>query len=165
MNKKLAIGLLPVVAIALVGFFAFRPNNTGIIQAPAEANLNTDEWLVKDITSNDTLVVERGREQRREQRGVKLCGIQSVTESTEAIEQFLAASNNRVEIAFLGQADETWIGEVWVNAATEQEEILNGLVILEGLAVVDEDEWMSCPNQPALADAQDIFLERRKTAN
>jgi hypothetical protein len=161
MNNKLAIILLPLVAIALVGFFAFRPNNTGIIQAPAAPNLNTDEWVVRNIASNDTLLVEQGQEQRR----VKLCGIQFATKSTEAIEQLLAESNNRVEIAFLGQVEETWVAEVWVNATTEQEEILNGLVILEGLAVVDESEWMSCPNQPALADAQAIFLERSQNAN
>ena len=161
MNNKLAMILLPLVTIALVGFFAFRPNNTGIIQAPAEANLNTDEWVVRDIASNDTLLVERGREQRR----VKLCGVQSATESTEAIEQLLAESGNRVEVAFLGQVAETWVGELWLNAATEQEEILNGLVILEGLAVVDESEWMSCPNQFSLEAARNIFLERSQNAN
>lgn len=161
MNNKLAMILLPLVAILAVIFFAFRPSNTGIIQAPAEANLNTDEWVVREVASNDTLLVEHNNEQRR----VKLCGVQSATESTEAIEQLLAESGNRVEVAFLGQVAETWVGEVWVNAATEQEEILNGLLILEGLAVANEGEWMSCPNQLSLKAAQAIFLERNQTQN
>ncbi|MCT7957202.1 hypothetical protein [Laspinema palackyanum] len=155
MNQKLAIILLPLVAIAIVGFFIFRPNDGSIIQAPAEMDWNTEEWLLKDIASADTLVVERGQEQRR----VKLCGIQPATESTEAMERLIANSSNRVEIAFLGQQSETWIGEIWVNAATEQEDLLNGLLIVEGAAVPDENEWMSCPNQRALADAQYIFQQ------
>jgi hypothetical protein len=156
MNQKLAMILLPLVAIALVGFFAFRPNNTGIIQAPGEADWNTDEWVVKEVASNDTLVVERNNERRR----VKLCGIQFATESTEAMERLITNSSQRVEIAFLGQQAETWIAEIWVNAGTPSEELLNGLLILEGAAGADENEWMSCPNQFSLEAAQDIFQER-----
>ncbi|MCT7977622.1 hypothetical protein [Laspinema olomoucense] len=144
--------LLPLLAMAIVGFFRFRSNDTGIIQAPGEMDWNTDEWVVKDITSIDTLVVERGREQRR----VKLCGIQPATESTEIMERLIANSSNRVEIAFLGQQAEIWVAEIWVNAATEQEDLLNGLLILEGAAVVDESEWMSCANQRALQAALEL---------
>ena len=59
-------------------------------------------------------------------------------------------------IAFLGKQDKSWIGEVWVNAAMEGEELLNGLLILAGAAVVDESEWMSCPNQLALQAAVEL---------
>ncbi|MGL4503430.1 MAG: hypothetical protein ACRCU2_30500 [Planktothrix sp.] len=57
-------------------------------------------------------------------------------------------------IAFLGKQDKTLVGEVWVNALEETEELLNGLLILAGAAAVDESEWMSCPNQRALQDAE-----------
>jgi hypothetical protein len=60
-------------------------------------------------------------------------------------------------IAFLGkQPDKTWVGEVWVNPAMEGEELLNGLMILARAAVVDESEWMSCPNHLALQDAEEL---------
>ncbi|MGL4501081.1 MAG: hypothetical protein ACRCU2_18570 [Planktothrix sp.] len=58
--------------------------------------------------------------------------------------------------AFLGKQDKTWVGEVGVNPATEGEELLNGLLILAGAAVVDESEWMSCPNHLALQDAEEL---------
>jgi hypothetical protein len=58
--------------------------------------------------------------------------------------------------AFLGKQDETWVGEVWVNPGEETEELLNGLLILAGAVVVDESEWMSCPNQLALQDAEEL---------
>ncbi|MCT7969731.1 hypothetical protein NG799_25800 [Laspinema sp. D1] len=58
--------------------------------------------------------------------------------------------------AFLAEPDETWVGEVWVNPAMETEELLNGLLILAGAAMVDESEWMSCPNQLSLQDAEEL---------
>ncbi|MGL4503959.1 MAG: hypothetical protein ACRCU2_33160 [Planktothrix sp.] len=38
----------------------------------------------------------------------------------------------------------------------ETEELLNGLLILAGAAVVDESEWMSCPNHLALQAEEEL---------
>ncbi|MCT7977607.1 hypothetical protein [Laspinema olomoucense] len=58
--------------------------------------------------------------------------------------------------ASLGKQDKTWVGEVWVNPAMEGEELLNGLLIWVGAVVVDESEWVSCPNQRSLQAAEEL---------
>jgi hypothetical protein len=88
---------------------------------------------------------------------VKLCGITPTgTKGTQAITE-LIGSSGEVAIAFLGkQPDKTWVGEVWGNPATEGEELLNGLLILAGAVEVDKSEWMSCPNQLSLQNAEKL---------
>ncbi|MGL4503210.1 MAG: hypothetical protein ACRCU2_29380 [Planktothrix sp.] len=76
-------------------------------------------------------------------------------EGTQAATE-LIGSSGEVAIAFLGKQDKTWVGEVWVNPGEETEELLNGLLILAGAAVVDESEWMSCPNHLALQAAEEL---------
>ena len=139
------------MAIAIVGWLSLRPTPTDLIQAP---DTSIEEWLVKGfrIANPSTIDVERGPEWR----SVKLCGIQSAPESIEAIKQLINNSGGRVKIAFLRQENRTWVGEVWVNAAEEGEKLLNELLILEGAAVVDRNEWKSCPNQRALQAAEKI---------
>ncbi len=155
--QKIAIALVPLVAIAFVVWLALRPIRTGIVRAPGELDTNTDFWQVENIEDAETLLVQRGREQRR----IKLCGINpSGTNSTRVATQ-LIASSGEVEIAFLGKQNEAWVGEVWVNPAMETEELLNGLLIFEGAAVVDESEWMLCPNQPSMDAAFQLRGNRR----
>ncbi|MGL4501057.1 MAG: hypothetical protein ACRCU2_18450 [Planktothrix sp.] len=150
--QKVAIILMPLAAIAFVIGLAFRPTRTDLVQAPGPPDLNTDLWQVENIEDAETLLVRRATKQRR----VKLCGITpSGTEDTQAATE-LIGSSGEVAIAFLGKQDKTWVGEVWVNPATEGEELLNGLLILAGAAVVNRSEWMSCPNQLALQDAEEL---------
>ncbi|MCT7971234.1 hypothetical protein [Laspinema olomoucense] len=151
--QKVAIILVPLVAIAFVIGLVLRPTRTELVQAPAAPDLNTDLWQVENIEDAETLLVRRASEQRR----VKLCGITPTgTDSTQAVTE-LIGSSGEVAIAFLGkQPDKTWVGEVWVNPATEGEELLNGLLILAGVAEVNRSEWMSCPNHLALQDAEEL---------
>ncbi|MCT7975235.1 hypothetical protein [Laspinema olomoucense] len=79
--QKLAIALVPIVAITFVVFLALRQIRTDLIQAPGEPDTNTDFWSIKTIEDAETLLVCRGTERRR----VKLCGIQP---ATELINQF-----------------------------------------------------------------------------
>ena len=89
-------------------------------------------------------------------RRLLLAGIVPVeTEVTRGLGSWWRISGGEA-IAFLGKQDKTWVGEVWVNPATEGEELLNGLLILARAAEVDESEWMSCPNQLSLQDAEEL---------
>jgi hypothetical protein len=152
-GQKIAIILVPLVAIAFFIGLVLRPTRTELVQAPAAPDLNTDLWQVENIEDAETLLVRRATEQRRG----KLCGITPTgTKGTQAITE-LIGSSGEVAIAFLGkQPDKTWVGEVWVNPATEGEELLNGLLILAGAVEVDKSEWMSCPNQLSLQNAEKL---------
>lgn len=67
-----------------------------------------------------------------------------------------AAAQKLRSPSFLGkQPEETWIRESWVNPKADTEELLNGLRIMAGEAVVDESQWMSCANQLALQVAEE----------
>ena len=45
---------------------------------------------------------------------------------------------------------ERWVGEVWVNPGTADEEIANGLLVLKGLARIYPDYLWRCPNAEVL---------------
>ncbi|MCT7968944.1 hypothetical protein NG799_21775 [Laspinema sp. D1] len=145
--QKIAIALVPLVVVAIVAGFALRQIRTDIVEAPVEPDTNTDFWQVEKIEDAETLLVRRGMERRR----VKLCGINPRgTESTREATELIEGSNGEVAIAFLGKQNEAYVGEVWINPEQETEELLNGLLILEGAAIADESEWMLCPNQPSM---------------
>lgn len=120
----------------------------------------SEHWNVKSVSDGDTITVTNGRENRK----VRFCGVDTPEkkqeggpEATAFVQKAIANSNNKVAVAFI-EKDQygRWVGEVFINAGSDNEALLNAELILEGHAWPYKRYWNNCPNRLPLELAEEM---------
>lgn len=154
-----------------LGFLLILPIsgcNKLLKNAGAEAPPPAEEWAVMKISDGDTLKV--GQTNGKEMK-IRLCGIdadetakqgkpaQSIyaDQAKAYLEQLLVDESERQVAVTVVETDRynRHVSEVWVNPGTDKEELVNGLLVLKGLARVYPQYVSKCPNAEALKRAEE----------
>lgn len=117
------------------------------------------------VSDGDTINVRQGRRKEK----IRLCGIDSdetahngkpaqsvyADQAKDYLQQLINQSGDKVTVTMVEQDRYgRWVGEVWVNAGTDKEEITNGLLVLKGLARIYPIYLSQCPNAEVLRKAE-----------
>lgn len=136
-----------------------QSSHMGTSQPLASAPIS-EYWDVKYVSDGDTITLIKGIETRK----VRFCGIDTPEKKQEGgpeakafVEKAISDSNNKVAVAFV-EKDKygRWVGEVFVNAGSENEALLNAELILEGHAWPYKRYWGNCPNRLPLELAEEM---------
>lgn len=147
-NWLLLLATTALISGALGVFWFLKTNKASI---PA-----SDIWFVEEIVSGNQLRISG----KGKQIDVELCGVEVPTNSEQEaqlhLQRLVDESGSQVAIAFLAQTPEgVPVVEAWIHAEKQEEESLNGLLLLKGLAIINQQTIDLCLNR-------DVFKREAK---
>lgn len=150
MKRSWLLWLATTALISLVvGLFWFLKTDKASVPT-------SDIWFVEKIVSGNQMRISG----RGKQINVQLCGVEvpanSEQEAQLHLQRLVDESGSQVAIAFLAQTPEgVPVVEAWIHAEKQEEESLNGLLLLKGLAIINQQTIDLCLNR-------DVFKREAK---
>ena len=102
--------------------------------------VNTDPWIVGDVSSGDRFIVER----KGQELEIQLCGISASKGSKDSLRSLLAQGNGSVVLEKVSKQNELTVAEVFVQRHDQQEIHLNTEMLMGGQAILAD--YKACPN-------------------